>query len=184
MKWWLEYKCRKSRNSRVTGRFGHGVQKETGQRLKSFIKRTHWSYKAPFSNNRVDISTHGHYQIVNTKIRLFIFFAAEDEDVLYSEQKQDLGLTVARIMSFLLQHSVLNWKKVGKTTKPFRYDLNQVSYFYTVEVTNRSKRLYMIDRMPEELWMDIHYTVHKAEAKIIPRKNKCKKSKWLSEEIL
>ena len=58
----------------------------------------------------------------NTKIRLIIFFAAEDEEALYSKQKQDRELTVAQIMNFLLQYSDLNWKKVEKTTKPFKYD--------------------------------------------------------------
>ena len=76
----------------------------------------------------------------------------------------------------------LKLKKVGKTTGPFRYDLNQIPY--TVEVTGRLKRLGLIDRVPEELWMEVHNTVQEAMAKIIPKKNKCKKAKWLSEEAL
>ena len=71
-------------------------------------------------------------------------------------------------------------KKVGKTSKPFRYDLNQIPYNYTVEVTNRFKGLDMIGRVPEELWMEVHETVQKARIKIIPKKKKCKKAKWLS----
>ena len=71
--------------------------------------------------------------MVNTKIRLIIFFAAEDGEALYSQQKQNLELTVAQSMSSLLQNSDL--KKVGKTTRPFRYDQNQIPYNYTVEVT-------------------------------------------------
>ena len=75
-------------------------------------------------------------------------------------------------------------KKVGKTTRPFRYDLNQVPYNYTVEVTNRFKGLNLIDRVPEELWMEVRDMVQEAVIKTIPKKKKCKKAKWLSEEAL
>ena len=75
-------------------------------------------------------------------------------------------------------------KKVGKTTRPLRYDLNQIPYDYTVEVTNRFKGLCLIDRVPEELWMEIHDIVQEALIKTIPKKKKCKKAKWLSEEAL
>ena len=71
---------------------------------------------------------------------------------------------------------------MGKTTTPFRYDLNQMPYNYTVEVTNRFKGLDMIDRVPEELWIEVHDIVQKKGIKTIPKKNKCKKAKWLSEE--
>ena len=74
-------------------------------------------------------------------------------------------------------------KKVRKTTRPFRYDLNK-SYDYTVEVRNRFKGLDLIDRVPDELWMEVHDTVQEAGSKIIPKKKKCKKAKWLSEEAL
>ena len=76
------------------------------------------------------------------------------------------------------------WKKLGKTTRPFRYDLNQIPYDYTVEVTNRFKRLDLIDRVPEELWMEVHDILQEAVIKTIPKKKKCKKAKWLSEEAL
>ena len=69
-------------------------------------------------------STHGHHQMVNTEIRLIIFFATKDGEALYSQQKQNLELTVAQIMNSLLQNSGL--KKVGKTTRPFSYDQNQI----------------------------------------------------------
>ena len=74
-------------------------------------------------------------------------------------------------------------KKVGKTTRPLRYDLYQIPYDYTVEVTNRFKGLELIDRVPEELWMEVPDTVEEAVTKTIPKK-KCKKAKWLSEEAL
>ena len=70
-------------------------------------------------------------------------------------------------------------KKVGKTTRPFRYDLNQFPYDYTVEVTNRFKGLDLIDREPEELWTEFLNTVQEAVTKTIPKTKKCKKAKWL-----
>ena len=75
-------------------------------------------------------------------------------------------------------------KKVGKTTRPFRYDLNQISYDYTVEVTNRIKGLDLKDRVPEELWTEVHHIVQETGIKTIPMEKKCKKAKWLSEEAL
>ena len=75
-------------------------------------------------------------------------------------------------------------KKVGKTTRTFRYDLNQIPYYYTVEVTNRFQELGLIDRVPGELWMEISSIVQEAVIKTIPKKKKCKKAKWLSEEAL
>ena len=78
----------------------------------------------------------------------------------------------------------LKLKKVGKTTRPFRYDLNQIPYTYTVEVTNRLKGLNLVYRVPEELWMEVCNIAQKAVIKIIPKKKKCKKEKWLSEEAL
>ena len=91
--------------------------------------------------------------MVNTEIRLIIFFAAKDREALYSKQKQDQELTVAQIMNSLLPNSDL--KEIGKTTRPFRYDLNQIPCDYSVEVTNRFKGLDLIDRVPEELWMEV-----------------------------
>ena len=73
---------------------------------------------------------------------------------------------------------------MGKTTRPFRYDLNQIPYNYTVEVRNRFKGLDLIDRVPEELWMEVRDIVQETGIKTIPKKKKCKKAKWLSEEAL
>ena len=75
-------------------------------------------------------------------------------------------------------------KKVGKTTRPFRYDLNQIHYDYAVEVRNRFKGLDLIDRVPDELWMEVHDIVQETGINIIPKKKKCKKAKWLSGEAL
>ena len=75
-------------------------------------------------------------------------------------------------------------KKVEKTTRPFKYDLNQILYDYTVKVRNRFKGLDLIDRVPEELWTEVHDIVQEAVIKTIPMKKKCKKAKWLSDKAL
>ena len=92
----------------VTGKFGLGVQNEAGQRLTDFAKRTHWSWQTPSSNNTRENSKCGHHQMVNTKIRLIIFFVAKGGEAPYSQQKQDQELTVAQIMTSLLQNLDLN----------------------------------------------------------------------------
>ena len=118
--------------------------------------------------------------MVNTKIRLIIFFAAKDGEALYSQQKQDRELTVAQI---LIAKFRLKLKKVRKTTRPFRYDLNQIRKDYIVEVSNRFKGLDLIDRS-DEIWMEVRDTVQETGNKTIAKKKKCKKAKWLSEEAL
>ena len=75
-------------------------------------------------------------------------------------------------------------KKVGKTARPFRYDVNQIPYDYTVEVRNRFKGLDLIDRVPDELWMQVRDIVQETGIKTIPMEKKCKKAKWLSGEAL
>jgi len=78
----------------------------------------------------------------------------------------------------------LKLKKVGKTTRPFMYDLNQIAYDYTVEVRNRFKGLDLIHRVPDELWNEVCDTVQETGINTVPKKKKCKKAKWLSEEAL
>ena len=73
---------------------------------------------------------------------------------------------------------------MGKTTRPFRYDTNQIPYDYTVEVRNRFKGLDLIDRVPDELWTEVHDIVQETGSKTFPKKKKCKKAKWLTEEAL
>ena len=119
--------------------------------------------------------------MVNTEIRLIIFFAAKDGEALYSQQKQDRELTVAQI---LIAKFRLKLKKAGKTTRPFRYDLNQIPCDYTVKVRNRFKGLDLIDWVSEALWTEVRDIVQKAVTKTIPKKKKCKKAKWLSEKAL
>ena len=101
----------------VTSKFGLWVHNEAGQRLTEPLSREHTSQQTPSSNNTREYSTHGYHQVVNTEIRLIIFFAAKDGEALYSlysQQKQDQELTVAQIMNSLLPNSDLNWRKWGK----------------------------------------------------------------------
>ena len=95
-----------------------------------------------------------------------------------------LGADCGSDHELLIAKFRLKLKKVWKTTRPFRYDPNQIPYDYTVEVTNRFKGLDMIDRVAEELWIEVRDTVQEAVIKTMPKKKKCKKAKWLSEEAL
>ena len=108
-----------------------------------------------------------------------MFFAAKDREALYSEHKTRPGADCGSDHELLIAKFSLKLKKVGKTTRPFRYDLNQIPYDYTVEVTHRFKRLDLIDRVPEKLWTEVRDTVQEAVIKTIPKK---KKVKCLSEE--
>ena len=135
----------------------------------------HWSQQTPSSNNSREESTHEHHQKVNTEIRLILLFAAIDRETLYSQQKQDQDMTVDQTISSLLQKIRLKLKKVEEITRPFLYDLNQVLYDYTVEVTNRFNTLPLIDKGPKELWMNIHDIVEEAVIKTIDKKRNAKR---------
>ena len=106
--------------------------------------------------------------MVHTKIRLITFFVVEDGEALYSQQQQNWELTVAQIMNSLLSNSDLKLKRVGKTIRPFTYDLNQIPNDYIVEVKNRLKGLDLIGRVPDELWTEVHNIVQETGSKIIP----------------
>ena len=121
--------------------------------------------------------------MVNTEIRLIIFLADKDGKAPYSQQKQDRELIVAH-HEFLIAKLRLKLKKVGKTTRPFRYGLNQILYNYTVEVRKKFKGLDLIDTVHDELWMEVHDMLQEIGMMTIPKKKKCKKTKWLSEESL
>ena len=109
--------------------------------------------------------------MANTKIRLIILFAAEDGEALYSQQTRpgsDCG-SDHEIFIVKFRHKL---KNVGKTTRPFGYDLNQIPYDYTMEVTNRFKGFDLIDRVPEELWTEVRDNVQEAVIKNIPKGEK------------
>ena len=122
--------------------------------------------------------------MVNTEIRLIIFFAAKDGEALYSQQKTRPGADCGSDHELLIAKFRFKLKKIGKTTRPFSYDLNQIPYDYTVEVRNRFKGLDLIDRIPDELWNEVRDIVQETGIKTIPMEKKCKKAKWLSGEGL
>ena len=110
----LEYKGMNKKIPGVTGKFGLGVQNEAGERLKEFWQEKTWVIANTLFKNTRDSSTHGHHEMVSTKIRMTIFVAVKDREALYSWQNQDWKLTVAQIMRSLLWNSDLHWRKQGK----------------------------------------------------------------------
>ena len=112
--------------------------------------------------------------MVNTEIRLTILLAVKDGEALYSQQKTRPGPDCGSDHELLIAKFRLKLKKVGKPTRPFRYDVNQILYDYTMEVTNRFKGLDLIDRVPDELWMKVHEIVQERGSKIIPKKRNTK----------
>ena len=103
---------------------------------------------------------------------------------LYTVKKTRLGADRGSGHELLIAKFRLKLNKVGKTTRSFRYDLNDTPYDYTVGLTNKFKGLYLTYRVPEKLWTEVHNIVQEAGIRTIPKKKKCKKAKWLSEEAL
>ena len=121
--------------------------------------------------------------MVNTEIRLINSLQPKIENLLKSTKTRP-GANCGTDHELLFAIFRLKLKKVGKTTRPFRYDLNQIPYDDMVEVRNRFKGLDLIDRVPDELWTEVPDIVQETGIKIIPMEKKCKKAKWLSKEAL
>uniref|UniRef100_A0A670K8R9 ribonuclease H n=1 Tax=Podarcis muralis TaxID=64176 RepID=A0A670K8R9_PODMU len=168
----------------TTGKFGLGVQNEAGQRLIEFCqenklvitntlfqqhKRRLYTWTSPDGQHRNQID----YILCSQRWRSSIQSA-----------KTRPGADCGSDHQLLIAKFKLKLKKVGKTTGPVRYNLSQIPYEYTVEVRNRFKDLDLVDRVPEELWMEARNIVQEAATKTIPMKRKCKKAKWLSNEAL
>ena len=168
----------------VTGKFGLGVWNEAEQRLIEFCqentlviantlfqqhKRRLYTWTSPDGQHRIQID----YILCSQRWRSSIQSA-----------KTRPGADCGSDHEILIAKFRLKLKKVGKTTRPFRYDLNQISYDHTVEVANTFKRLDLIDRAPEELRMEVCDIVQETVIKTIPMEKKCRKAKWLSEEAL
>ena len=169
---------------RVMGKFGLGEQNEAGQRLVEF-----------FQENTLIIANTLFQQ---HKRRLYTWTSPDGQyqsqiDYIFCSQRWRSSIQSAKTRpgadcgsdhELLIDNFRLKLKEVGKTTRPFRYDLNKIPYDYTVEVTKRFKGLDLKDRVPEELWKDIHDVAQEVVIKTIPKKMKCKKAKWFSEEAL
>ena len=168
----------------VTGKFGLGIQNEAGQRLTKFCQE----------NTLLIANT----LFQQHKRRLYTWTSPDGQhpnqvDYILCRQRWHSSIQSAKTRPgadwgsdhvLLIAKFRLKFKKVGKTTRLFRNDLNQIPHDYTVEVRNRFKGLHMIDRVPHELWMVVHDIVQKTSIKTIPKKKKCKKAKWQSEEAL
>ncbi|KAF7245628.1 Craniofacial development protein 2 [Varanus komodoensis] len=168
----------------ITGKFGLGVQNEAGHRLVEFCqentmviantlsqqpKRQLYTWTSPDGQHRNQTD----YVLCSQKWRSSIQSVKTRPG---ADCGSDHELPVAKFR--------LKLKQVGKSTRPLRYDLNPIPDEYTVEVTNRFKELGLIDRVSEELWTEVRGIVQEAATKTIPKKKKCKKAKWLSEEAL
>ena len=164
----------------LTSNFSRGVQNEAGQRLTEFCqentlviantlfqqyKRQLYIWTSPDGQyqNQID------YILCSQRWRSFIQSA---KTRLVADCGSDHELLIAKFR--------LKWKKVGKTTRSFIYDLNQIPYDYTLEVRNRFKGLDLIDRVPDELWTEVLDIVQETGIKNVPMERKCKKAKWLS----
>ena len=166
----------------VTGKFGLGVQNKAGQRLTEFCQE----------NALVIANTQQHKRWLYTWTSSDDQYQSQIDYILCSQRwrssiqsaKTSLGADCGSDHKFLIAKFRLILKKVGETSQPFRYDLNQIPHDYTVEVRKRFKGLDVIDRVPGELLMEVHNTVQETRIKTIPKKKKCKKAKWLSEEAL
>ena len=168
----------------LTGKFGLAVQNEAGQRLIEFCQE----------NTLVIANT----LFQQHKRRLYTWTSPDGQHqkqtdyILCSQRwrssiqkaKPRLGADCGSDHELVIAKFRLKLKKVGKTTRPFEYDLNQIPYDYTVEVRNRFKGLDLIDRVPNELWTEVRDIVQETGIKTILKKKKCKKAKWLSEEAL
>ena len=180
----LECKSRKSRKPGVTGKFGLGIQNEAGQRLIEFCQENALVIANTFFQQH--------------KRRLYTWTPSDGQHrnqidyILCSQRwrsaiqstKTRPGADCGSDHELLIAKFRLKLKKVGKTARPFMYDVNQIPYYYTVEVRNRFKVLDLIDRMPDELWNEVRDIVQETGIKIIPMEKKCKKAKWLSGEAL
>ena len=177
-------KVRSQETPGVTGKFGLGVQNEAGQRLIAFCqgntlviantlfqrhKRRLYTWTPPDGQHRNQIN--------------YILCSQRWRNSIQSAQTRP-GADCGSDHELLTAKFRLKLKKVGKTTRPFRYDLNQPPNNYKAEVRNRFKGPDLIDRVPDELWMEVCDIVQETGSKTIPKKKKCRKAKWLSEEAL
>ena len=172
----LESKSRKSRNTWTNRHFGLAVQNEAGQRLIKFCQgKALGIANTLFQQHKRRLYTWTSPDVQQQKIRLIIFVAAKDGEALYTQQKTRPGGNCGSDHELLIAKFRLKLKKVGKTTRQFRYDLNQIHYDYTQEVRNRLKGLDVI-RVPDELWIEVCGIVQETGIKTIPKKNEKKQN--------
>ena len=138
----------------------------------------HRSWQTPSSNNTREDSTRGHHQIDGQhQNQIDYILCSQRWRSSIESAKTRLGANYGSDHELLIAKFRLKLKKVGKATRSFRYDLNQIPYYYTVEMTNRFKGLRLVDTVTEELWTEIHNIVQEAETKTILKEKECKKAK-------
>ena len=168
----------------VTGKFGLGVWNEAGQRLKEFCQEnTLVIANTVFQQHKRRLYTRTSSDGQHQNLTDYILCSQRWRSSIQSA-KTRLGAYCGSDNELLIAKFRLKLKKVGKTHRPFRYDLNQIPYEYTVEVRNRFKGLDLIDREPDELWTEVCDIIQETGIKTIPMEKKCKKAKWWSEEAL
>ena len=163
--------------TKVTGKFGLGVQNEAGQRLIEFCQEN-----APVIANTL---FQQHKRRLYTRISPDGQHQNQINYILCSQRwrsstqsaKTRPGADCGSDHEIRIAKFILKLKKVGKTTRPLRYDLNQISYYYTVEMRNRFKGLDLIDKVPDELWNEVRDIVQETGIKTIPMEKKCKEKK-------
>ena len=148
--------------------------------LQCFVNRIHRSEQTAFCSNPKGNSIYRHHQMVNTEIRLIIFFCSWRWRSSIQSTKTRPGADCGSDHQLLIAKSRLKFKKVGKITRQFRCDLSKIPYDYTVEVMNRLKGL----DLPEEQWIEVHNIVQETVTKTNQKKNKSKEAKWVSEAAL
>ena len=179
----LEYKSRKSRDSWSNRQVWPWSTKWSGAKANRMLPRQRTGHsKHPISSHKRQhytrrTSPDGQHQ---NQID-YILYSQRWRSSIQSAKTRP-GADCGSYHEHLIAKCRPKWKKVGKTTRPFTYDLNQITYNYTVEVTNRFKWLDLIDRVPEELWTEVADIVQEAVFNTTPKKKKCKKAKLLSEE--
>ena len=137
------------------------------------MPKEHSSHSKQLLPTTPEKTTRGHHQMASTKIIDYILCSQRWRSSIQAAKNTPPGSD----HDLLIAKFRLKWKKVEKTTRPFMYDLNQIPYNYTVEVTNTFKGLDVTERVPQELWTEVHNIVQEAVIKTIPKKKKCKKAK-------
>ena len=169
--------------SGVREKFGLGVRNKAGQMLTEFCQENSLVANTLFQQYKRRLYTwaspDGQYQN-----QIDYILGSQRQRSSVQSAKTRLGADCGSDHELFIAKFRSKLKKVGKTTRPFKYDPNQIPYDYTVEETNRFKGLNLIGRVPEELWTEVCDIVQQAVIKTIPKKKKCKKAKWLSEEAL
>ena len=158
---------------RITGKFGFGVQNES--EANRVLSREHTSHRKCHFPTIQEMTLHMDIERWSTAKSDWLYSLQPKMERFSQSAKRRPGVGCGSDHELLIANFRLKLKKIGKTTSPFRYDLNQIPYDYTVEVMNRCKGLDLVERVPEELWMKVCKIIQEAVTKTTPKKKECKK---------